>query len=151
MPRIPTKFFGEVDCSDDDLYSFPSGLPGFESHRSFFFLERSDSEPLLFLQSASSSSLCFVLLPVPVIDRAYDLRLTPEELTELQLPPDLVPVIGRDVLCAALVCSGDQEAPTANLMAPVIVNLQTRVGMQVIHPASGYSYRHSLHFEEAVL
>lgn len=151
MPRVPTKFFGEVDCSDDALYSFPSGLPGFEGHRSFFFLESPGAEPLLFLQSASASSLCFVLLPVLVIDHAYDLSLTPEELTELQLPIDLKPVIGRDVLCAAMVCSGDQQTPTANLMSPVVINLQTRVGLQVIHGDSGYSYRHSLNLQEAVL
>jgi len=151
MPKIPTKFFGELDCDADAIYSFPSGLPGFETHRSFFFLKIPGTEPLMLLQSALSANLCFVLLPVLVIDQDYDLRLTPDELSELGLPRDRHPVIGRDILCAALVCSSNEEAPTANLMAPVVVNLQTKVGMQVIHGDSGYSHRHSLHSREAVL
>ena len=151
MPSIPTKFFGELDCDVDSLYSFPSGLPGFERHRSFFFLKVPGTEPLMLLQSALSANLCFVLLPVLVVDQNYDLRLTPDELSELELPLDRTPVIGRDVLCAAMVCSGDEETPTANLMSPVVVNLHTKVGMQVIHGDSGYSHRHPLHFGEAVL
>jgi flagellar assembly factor FliW len=151
MPKIPTKFFGELDCDAGALYSFPSGLPGFETHTSFFFLTIPGAEPLMLLQSALSANLCFVLLPVLVVDRDYDLRLTPDEASELGLPPDRSPAIGRDVLCAAMVCSGDEAAPTVNLMAPVVVNLHTKVGMQVIHGDTGYSHRHSLQLGEAVL
>jgi flagellar assembly factor FliW len=149
MPRIPTKFFGDRDCEAGSLYLFPSGLPGFEEERSFFFRKVPGAEPLLFLQSASTQNLCFVLLPILVVSPYFDLVLTPEELSELQLPLDRKPVIGQDVLCAAIVCSRDGETPTANLLAPVVVNLRSNIGMQVIHGESGYSHRHPLRFEEA--
>jgi len=150
MSRIPTKFFGECDCEAGALFSFPSGLPGFEDERSFFFLKIPGAEPLLFLQSVSTRSLCFILLPILVVDPHYDLKLAPDELSELQLPLDRRPVIGEDILCAATICSGDGEV-TANLMAPIIVNLQAKIGMQAIHGESGYSHRHPLLFEVAPL
>jgi flagellar assembly factor FliW len=151
MSRIPTKFFGECDCEAGALFSFPSGLPGFEDQRSFFFLKIPGAEPLLFLQSVATRNLCFILLPILVADPHYNLELAPDELSELQLPLDRTPVIGRDILCAATICSGDGDTPRANLMAPIVVNLQAKIGMQVIHGESGYSHRHPLLFEVAPL
>lgn len=151
MPRIQTKFFGEREFETDALYSFPSGLPGFEDQRSFLFLKIAGAEPLLFMQSMSTPHLCFVLLPILVVDPDYQLTLMPEELSELRLPANERPVIGRDVLCAAMVCTGDGRSPTANLMAPVIVNLRTNVGLQAIQGGSGYSHQHRLRYEEALV
>ncbi len=150
MPQIPTKFFGELDCDPDSIYSFPSGLPGFEEQHSFFFLTTPAVKPLLFLQSLTTRNLCFILLPILVVNPDFKLELTPEELSELGLEHDSRPVIGEDILCAAIVCSGNGEAPTANLMAPVVVNLRTKTGMQLIHGESGYSHQHSLLLKEAM-
>jgi flagellar assembly factor FliW len=151
MPRIQTKFFGNRECDPESVYSFPSGLPGFEEQRSFFFLTMPGSEPLLFMQSMTTSSLCFVLLPILVVDPAYDLLLTPEEIAHLQLRPDAAPRIGEDILCAVMVCSEGGATPTVNMMSPVIVNLKARTGLQVIHGDSGYSHRHLLHLEEELV
>ena len=151
MPRILTKFFGERDCDSESLYSFPCGLPGFEEQRSFLFLSMPGSEPLLFMQSVTTRSLCFVLLPILVVDPSYCLQLTAEEASILQLPAGSSPRIGKDVLCAVMVCSEGGETPTANLMSPVVVNLRTKTGMQVIQFDRGYSHRHQLNLEKAVV
>jgi flagellar assembly factor FliW len=151
MPLILTKFFGECDCEPTALFSFPGGLPGFEDQTSFFFLSMPGSEPLFFLQSASMRDLCFILLPVLVVDPQYRLELSPEELSALQFSPAEAPAIGPDVLCAAIVSSGDGEAPTVNLMAPIVVSVNAKIGIQAIHGESGYSHRHPLPLEEALL
>jgi flagellar assembly factor FliW len=151
MPQIPTKFFGEIDCDPGSVYSFPSGLPGFEEQNSFFFLTTPAVKPLLFLQSLTTRNLCFILLPILVVNPHFRLELSSEELSELGLAQDSRPVIGEDILCAAIVCSGNGESPTANLMAPVVVNLRTKIGMQLIHGESGYSHQHALLFKEAML
>ena len=151
MPRTETKFFGPVDYQTDSVFHFPSGLPGFEDHRDFVFLHVPQSEPLMFLQSLSNRNLCFVLLPIFVVDPHYRLNLTSEELFELDLPAGREPLIGEDILCATLICVAQGEVPTANLMAPVVVNLRRHIGIQVIHGDSGYSHRHPLLREEAAL
>ena len=91
MPRISTRFFGERDCEPHALYSFPEGLPGFEDQRLFCFLTIPDAEPLAFLQSASLKNLCFILLPILVVDPGYQLDLAPQDLTDLLLPVDRQP------------------------------------------------------------
>jgi flagellar assembly factor FliW len=151
MLRIQTKFFGERECGADSIYTFPAGVPGFEDQNSFCFLTSPGSEPLLFMQSVSTRNLCFVMMPILVVDPDYRVALTDEELATLELPLGRTPEIGRDILCAALVCSGAEARHTVNLMAPIVVNLKTKTGLQAIHGDSGYSHRHPLRLEEELV
>ena len=144
MPSVQTRFFGELEYQSKSLFRFPSGLPGFEDHRDFVFLKKPGLEPLMFLQSAETHSLCFILLPIRAIDENFKLELTCDEIGEIGLTSERPPVIGEDILCAAMICTGEGSAPTANLMAPVVVNLHNNIGIQVIHPEAHYSHRHPL-------
>ena len=146
MLQIQTKYFGATECQPDSVFEFPQGLPGFEGERRFVFLEQPDKDPLLFMQSLSNPALCFVLLPVLVAAPDYRIRLGQEELTCLRLPSGREPRIGTDILCAGVVCAGDEArpSPTVNLLAPIVVNLGQRVGMQVIPMESEYSHQHPL-------
>jgi flagellar assembly factor FliW len=146
MPRIQTKCFGEVEYSPDAVFEFPNGLPGFETEHAFVFLEQPANHPLMFMQSLSRPDVCFILLPVLAADPRYKLRVAEEDLAALHLPAGRQPRIGRDVLCAVLVCAADEERPdpTVNLLAPILVNLKRQIGIQAIQTQAGYSYRHPL-------
>jgi flagellar assembly factor FliW len=146
MPRILTAYFGELDYVDAAVFQFPYGLPGFESERAFVFLQQPQTEPLMFLQSLGDPQLCFLLLPILVADPNYRVNLDAEDLAALHLAPGRQPRIGEDILCAAIVRAGDTEEtePTANLMAPVVVNLKEQIGIQMIQAHSGYSHRQPL-------
>ena len=146
MPTLETKCFAEVDYSQDSVYHFPSGLPGFEDENAFVFLSRPDTEPLLFMQSLKTPQLCFMLFPVFVVDPQYQLLLEDAELTLLHMPCGSQPRIGQEVLCAAIVraAGGEGDGPTANLLSPIVVNLAERIGVQAILTGSGYSHRHPL-------
>jgi flagellar assembly factor FliW len=146
MPRIQTKCFGQVEYSPDAVFEFPDGMPGFEAEHAFVFLERPGAHPLMFMQSVSSAKVCFILLPVLAADPNYKLRLAEEDLAALRLPAGRHPRIGKDVLCAVLVCAAGEARPdpTINLRAPILVNLKRRIGIQAIQTQPGYSYRQPL-------
>jgi flagellar assembly factor FliW len=67
-----------------------------------------------------------------------------EDLRTLELAEDRQPQIGSEVVCLAVISVAEGEAPTANLLAPILVNLRTRRALQVIIPESGYSHQHPL-------
>jgi flagellar assembly factor FliW len=148
MPRIPTRFFAEVDYNPESVFHFTGGLPGFENESEFLFLNLPESEPVMFLQSVATRNLCFVLLPIRTLVPYFQPELSAEEMQALDLPAGRQPIIGEEVLCAALIGVGNEEVPFANLMAPIVVNLKNRCGIQVIHPESGYSHRHPIHLEQ---
>ena len=117
------------------------GPLGFETETAFVLIQAPEQYPLVYLQSVRTASLCFLALPVLAVDRAYTLLLTPEDATRLDVPE--VPGIGTDVLCLTLLTTGP-DGPTANLLAPVIVNLHQRRGKQCINAAAAYSHQHRL-------
>jgi flagellar assembly factor FliW len=146
MARIQTKCFGEVDYSPEAVFEFPQGMPGFETEHAFLFMNQPATYPLMFMQSLSRADLCFILLPVLAADPQYQLCVSDEDLATLCLPASKQPGIGQDILCAAMVCTGNAERPdpTVNLLAPIVVNLKGQIGIQAIQTPSRYSYRHPL-------
>jgi flagellar assembly factor FliW len=146
MARIQTKCFGEVDYSPESVFEFPQGMPGFEAEHAFLFMNQPATYPLMFMQSLSRVDLCFILLPVLAADPQYKLCVSDEDLATLCLPAGKQPRIGKDILCAAMVCTGNAERPdpTVNLLAPIVVNLKQQIGIQAIQTPSRYSYRHPL-------
>ncbi len=147
MPSIQTRYFGQLPYENDSIIQFPDGLPGFEDEHRFVAVELTAHRPLVFLQSLATPSLCFPALPVLVVDRHYRLRLDPADLETLGFPAGARPAIGRDVFCLAIL-SIEPGGTTANLLAPVVVNLATRQAVQAILTSCGYSHRHPLAAQE---
>jgi len=145
MPRLLTKYFGELDYSPDSVFDFPSGIPAFEEEHDFVFLDKPNTTPLLFMQSLHSPDLCFVAVPVFVACPNYRLSLSAEDRRSLQLAPERPPRIGEDILCLALVTLAEGFDPTVNLASPIVLNLRNRNGIQLIPEWSDYSIRQSLH------
>jgi len=145
-----TRYFGTLEYHDDAVLEFPAGLPAFEHERRFLAVQQPFNAPLVFLQSLADPKLCFVTLPVQAICAGYGLSIAPEDLEILGLPDGQQPVIGRDVLCLAILSFVENALPTANLLAPVVVNLQTRIARQTIQTDTRYSHRERLPWREAV-
>ena len=150
MPSLPTTYFGELHYNEDSVFEFPSGLPGFEEHSRFLLVKQAQSHPLVFVQSLLSPSLCFIAVPVLVVDPQYRLELIEEDLAGLQFPSGAQPRIGEEVACLALVTVIEFSDPTANLRSPLVLNLKTRVGLQIIHQDARYSFRQPIQSREEV-
>ena len=148
MPSLDTRYFGKISYNLDDTLEFPDGLPGFEQCRGFLALRFEDSQPLVFLQSLADPGLCFITLPVLAVDPQYQLRVGNEDRERVALPPGRPLRIGQDVLCLA-VLSIRENGPTANLLAPLVVNLRNRQAIQAVAADSGYSHQHVLVSQEA--
>jgi flagellar assembly factor FliW len=148
MPVIETKNFGKISYEPESELLFPIGLPAFESCRRFVAVAFAESEPLIYLQSLDNPDLCFITMPILAVDPHYSLKMSGEDLAQLGLPPSLQPVIGENVLCAA-VLSVQESGPTANLLAPIVVNLHNRRAVQAVAPESDYSHQFALMPEEA--
>jgi flagellar assembly factor FliW len=144
MPSTETKYFGTMVYREESVFEFPWGLPAFEHEKHFVLIESPEHAPLVFLQSLADPGLCFLAFPILVVDRDYQLGIAPEDLAALELDTDRQPELGADVLVLALLSLHDGFSATANLMAPIVINLGTRRALQAIRCDSLYSYEHSL-------
>ncbi len=147
MPICATKYHGQMTYEEPSVVSFASGLFGFESETRFLLIEQPSLHPIVFLQSLQTSDLCFISLPVFVVERDYCLTLSEKDCERLGTPSGRQPRIGEEVLCLALIAIQPDGPTTANLMAPVVMNLATRRAIQAIS-STEYSHRHPLCLNE---
>lgn len=147
MPEIATPHFGRLAYEEESVIEFPAGLPGFEDERRFLLVDHAASRPVAFLQSASQGSLCFITMPVPALAPAFRLSASGEDLRLIAMDPAKQPEIGKDVLCLAIISIADDGTPTADLLAPLLINLQRGLGVQAIQEEPQYSHCESLPLE----
>jgi flagellar assembly factor FliW len=117
---------------------FPHGLPAFEMHRRFRLIESREREPLLFLESETDPGLSFLLLPVGLIDPEYQLALSAEDRETLGACPE------SSLRCLAVITAGEDSPPTANLLAPVVINLTSGRAVQAVRSDSVYSHKKAI-------
>lgn len=149
MPISHTKFHGAIQYEPYQVLRVPHGLFGFQEEKEFLLLELPSSRPLVFIQSVHSQNLCFLALPVQIVDPAYKLSLRPEDLFALGYSEDAMPAMGRDLLCLAILIVGESSASTANLAAPLVVDIASHRGVQAIVNGP-YSPRHTFSQQEAL-
>ena len=145
---METKNFGTIAYEQDSELNFPCGLPGFDGRKRFVAVRLQESDPLIYLQSLEDPDLCFITMPVLAVDPRYRLKVSGEDLGQLGLPVAKQPRIGEDVFCLT-VLSIRESGPTANLLAPIVINMKTRKAVQAIAPEGGYSHQFELMPEEA--
>lgn len=141
MPQSETKYFGTVAFDEQTVITFPAGLPAFEDCHRFLPIEDAARLPFLFLQSLEDVHLCFLTLPVAILDPRYQLKMSGEDLKAIGLPEP--PGVATELLCLAVV-SFNQGNPTANLLAPIIVNGATRIAVQSVRDDFAYDCSHPL-------
>ncbi len=149
MPISQTKFHGAISYQPHQVLQVPQGLFGFPEEKKFLLLELPSSRPLVFIQSIHSHSLCFLGLPVQIVEPNYRLALRPQDLVALGYTKEARPEMGRELLCIAILTLGERRAATANLAAPLVVNIAAHCGIQAI-VTEPYSPRHSFSQHEAL-
>src|SRR3984885_13911173 len=149
MPVLETKHFGKLSYEADSELEFPKGLPGFDDRKRFVAVRLVESDPLIYLQSIEDPALCFITMPILAADPQYRLKVSGADMERLGLSSARQPRIGDDVLCLT-VLSIRETGPTANLLAPIVVNLKNYKAVQAVSPESGYTHHHLLFPQEAV-
>ena len=121
---------------------FPRGLPGFEDHNRFVLIEREALAPIVILQSASQPELRFLTVPVWLADPGYQIGITEEDLKALELENQPNP--GGEIINLAILTALDGKTFTANLLAPVVINPRTKLGVQAVRSDARYSHQFPL-------
>ena len=114
---------------------FPLGIPAFETETRFRLIDR---EPLLFLESETNQGLSFLLLPVALIDPDYRMAISAEDRETIGASAE------SRLLCLAVITAAENSPPTANLLAPVVVNLDSGRAVQAVRYDSVYSHKKAI-------
>jgi flagellar assembly factor FliW len=115
--------FGSCCYRESDVLVFPWGVPGFGTLRRFLPIVLDDDEGgRVWLQSLDDVTVALPAVDPATVDAAYAPRLPHYAVASLELRAD------DDV---ALLCVCDARS-AIDLAAPIVVNLRTRVGRQIV-------------------
>ncbi len=123
--QIRTTRFGALHIEAEDIISFPTGLLGLEDCRHWVLLADAQNNALGWLQSASRPEVALAVVSPRRFVPHYQFRVFRSELA----PLDLADV--RDAQVLTIVGKNEQSI-TLNLKAPVVINLERRLGRQVV-------------------
>lgn len=136
---VKTSRFGDKEVPDDALITFPEGVIGFKDATRFVMFECSDDGIFKWLQSCDRPELAFVICEATMIVPNYKIVIGEKERQILKLDN------AEDaVVCLILVIPKDPVEATANLLGPLVMNTETRLGMQVVVVNPHYSTRYRL-------
>ncbi len=136
---IKTGRFGELKVGDDELIHMPQGILGFPEQHRYCLVDPGDETLILWLQSVDHPLIAFPVLEPKVFKPNYAARLSASELRELKLD-----TVNHSVVFTILTIPGDVAQMSANLKAPLVINLRSQLAKQVVLQENEYAVKHPI-------
>lgn len=139
---IKSKHFGEVEIDDNNIIEFPEGIFGFENSEKFVVLYNNTEGKNTFcwLQSLENETIALPMIDPTIFFKDYDPEVAGNsiakigELKEEDLKLYTVVVVPEKI-----------EKMTTNLKAPIIINVVTKLGIQVVVEDDKYELKQNLY------
>lgn len=144
--KINTKHFGEMEIDDNKVIFFEEGIPGFPDLRKFTLISEINNDntesPFFWLQSLEEKEIAFILIDL------------------FNVMPDYNPIVEREIVSSLGKCEKDDliiynivvipsdiNKLSVNLKAPIVININTNKGKQIIanneeYPIKFYLYEY---------
>jgi len=117
--------FGQLDIASDRIILFPDGMIGFPQARHWVLLSEGDDDSVGWLQSLTDGELAFLVVTPHRFVEDYSLKIHRSQLMTLPWSPE-----DRSLTLAIVSDHGGKL--TANLKAPILLNVDRCLGRQVL-------------------
>jgi flagellar assembly factor FliW len=133
---VQSSRFGEISVAADSVIEFPNGMIGFPQHKKFVMFDH--KPPFAWLHSIEDPNLAFVVMDGSQFTENWEFK-APFSDPQIGLERD-----GEFAILIVVTVRADPKMTTANLKAPLFVNLANRKGAQVIHDDPKFPTRYHL-------
>lgn len=140
---VKTRYFGEVDLDDDKILTFEEGLIGFEDLKRFTLLYNNETEAnssIIWLQSVEEVSMALPVINPFHIMTDYNPIVEDEMLLSLGELKD-----ENTAIFLTLTVPSDIKDMTVNLKAPIIINVETKKGCQIVAENPEYVVKYNIY------
>ncbi len=135
---IKSTNLGEIEYKAEDVIRFEKGLLAFEDEKEFLIIRNRETE-FYYLQSVKNGEVTFILVDLKEVMPNYDPKVEVEFLQDLGEVNENLEVFN---MCTV---KENLEELTVNLLGPIVINMETKKGKQVIIANDeGYSVKHKL-------
>jgi len=143
--KVLTKAYGMVEVNEQQKITFPSGLFGFEALKDYVLLD-AEQQPFYWLQSLEEEKTAFILIDPFLFRPDYEMDIDNEELRPIGITdPE------KAVIFTIVTVPPDKGPMTANLQGPLVINRESRLGVQAVLTDSRWKTKHDILAELAAL
>lgn len=137
--KLQTTRFGEIEIDPDNIITFNQGLPGFNDQKQFVIIQLEEGSPFHFLQAIDEGDLSFIITDPFVFYQDYEFKIPKSAQESLKIKEK------SDVAIWTIITILDSlETATINLLGPIILNMNEKLGKQIILHDSTYRTKHPL-------
>lgn len=143
--KVETKWFGTMEVRDEQILTFEKGIIGFEDWKEFTLIYDAEKEleetTIYWLQAIDEPTLALPIMDPQLVYQGYD------PIVE----DAIINTLGDNIADANLLVACTMTVPeklenmTINLKAPIIINLDTNRGVQVIAENDDYQVRYPIY------
>lgn len=141
--KLDTTRFGTVEIQADDILFFRYGLFGFEEQQQWVLLSDTNNAAVAWLQSMQRADLAMPVISPRRFVSEYQVQLDERQISLLNLTRE-------DQAYVLSIVSRNGQELTTNLRAPIVVNLDRRLGCQVVTADEQPLQFHLAHLPAAV-
>ena len=124
---MQTSRFGQVQFQEEDVLSFPEGILGFNELKRFILVDDPTDEIFAWLQACDESAIAFPVLEPELFTESYKVTLSRTDMESLKIQNG-----AKYRLFSIVTIPDDPTKMTANLKAPVVVNVEARMARQCV-------------------
>ncbi|MBL8993562.1 MAG: flagellar assembly protein FliW [Spirochaetia bacterium] len=137
--EVIVSHLGRIEYDPAEVIEFAEGLYGFEHLHRFIYVEAQGDSLFGFLQSLDDAQVAFVVAIPGKFIPGYSLSIFKKDY-------DFLDVRSREELLdlAIVTVPENIEETSANLLGPVLINVRTKKGRQVISQSTEYGTKHRI-------
>ncbi|MBU5454616.1 flagellar assembly protein FliW [Caproiciproducens sp. MSJ-32] len=134
--EIISPVHGKMIYEEKEIIYFEKGIPGFDELKKYIIKEVDEESPFKIMQSIENAELGFIIISPFEIKKDYQIKLSNEIIEALNIQNQ------KDVLLYSIVkLDSKVENITANLKAPLVININSKKGQQYILDKEDYNIR----------
>ena len=138
--KIETTRFGEIHLDASQVIRMPEGMPGFVDSKRFVMIQNKENSPFFWYQSLDDPDLAFVITDPNQFVPEYhpDFKQYLQAISWIDLN-----VSFKEISCYVVVTipKGAPEKMTGNFLGPLVMDLSSRLAVQLVIPEGGYSHK----------
>ncbi len=145
VKEFDTTRFGRLSLPEEAVIHFPVALLGLDNRHDYCLLEHDNMAGFYWLQSLQDPAVALIVTDPFRHIPEYEVEIPDSqvELLRAKDPSDLT-------LYTTISMAADHSQVCTNLLGPLAINHEERVGTQIVQHGSNYTCRHTLAMRQPV-
>lgn len=141
--EIISPIHGKITYKENEIITFEKGIPGFPNLKKYIIREALEDSHFSIIQSIEDKDIGFILISPFTVKENYEIKLNEEIIKNLNIKKE------EDVILYSLVTLSEKvENITANLKAPLVININDKKGEQYILDKEEYKIKTKVFINE---